>query len=383
MTHPGLQYMTMVWNKRYTKDSSLKVTWAENYFENIDNSTYDVHTRQDLIEIQNTHNWDPHQVVWGADYTRDVFHTSLVPGGYKSISNPDGFANDQLSTFAEDEIELTSNLWLTIGGRLQHNELTGQDWAGHSVLTWEAVPKHFLRAGVSRAFGRPIMQGYFYWYRSATTSRPQEYPPERYSFDGIDNEHILAYQLGYRGELAENLEVDVETFYHKNSDLIGSYQATVGGYSYRLTDNIIDVSSYGVETSVNYRPVGWWLVRTSHSYEHQTEENFMNSAQCRLKVPSVPKHTVSLTNRFYIDELTTINTQLFYTDAYRLVNTDYYADANKMKRHLRLDLHLARKVFASAGEVAFGVKNANDPYHYEGDSTKIPTQYYVQFRYQF
>jgi len=208
----------------------------------------------------------------------------------------------------------------------------------------------------------------------------------------MDNEHILAYQFGYRGEISQNLELDIAAFHHRNSDMIGSYFVpasvlTPGEYSYRLADNVIDVSSYGIETTVSYKPFSWWLVKASHAYEHQTDEDGINDPCTphfsRLKVPSVPKHTVALTNRLNIDEVTTFNAQLFWTDTYTLVNANYHAAGNKIDPRFRLDLHLARRIWADAGEIAIGIKNANDSYHWEGDSNRIPTQYYAQFRYQF
>jgi iron complex outermembrane receptor protein len=392
-THPGLEYMTLVWDKKYSKESSLKFTWAENWFRNLDVGTYDYWTRQDLLEIQNTLNWDTHTIVWGGDYTRDTFHTIMLdqihdPRANRSIADPNCFTNDQFSAFAEDEITLANNLWFTIGGRLQYNELTHQDWAGNAILTWEAVPNHFFRAGVSRAFARPVMQAYFY----SLVPYNQTRITERAALDGLDNEHITAYQLGYRGQIAKNLELDIAGFYHKNTDMIGSYET--GSPKVRYNGNIFDVDSYGIETSLNYKPFGWWLIRGTHSYEHQTNANCMNSLPPRLIVPSVPQHTATLTNRFYLDSLTTLNTQLFYKDPYYMENVSYDAAVNKVDDHIRLDVHLARKIGKNA-ELAIGVKNLNDTYHYEGNGTgkaesagalsynRIAKVYYLQLYYQF
>jgi iron complex outermembrane recepter protein len=393
MVHPSLEYMTLVWDKKYSKESSLKLTWAENWFENMGNTSYDVRSRQDLLEIQNTLDWGTHKIVWGGDYTRDSFHTIIFydpisnPKANKSIDDPNSFSNDQVSAFAEDEITLAKNFWFTIGGRLQHNELTGQDWAGNAVLTWEAVPNHFLRAGVSRAFARPVMQAYFYSLMPYNKTRITE----RAALDGLDNEHITAYQLGYRGQIMKNLDLDIEGFYHRNTDMIGSYEK--GSPIVRYNGNIFDVTSYGIETSLDYKPFAWWLIRGTHSYEHQTEADRMNRLPPRLIVPSVPQHTATLTNRFYLDNSTTLNTQLFYTDTYHLENAnavDYDAAINKVDKRIRLDVHLARKIGKNA-EIAIGVKNVNDPYHYEGNTTgkvevdynRIVKLYYLQFYYQF
>lgn len=397
MTHPSLEYMTLVWDKKYSKESSLKLTWAENWFENMDVGTYDYRSRQDLLEIQNTLDWDTHKIVWGGDYTRDAFHTIILdpienPNANVSIADPNGFSNDQISAFAEDEITLAKNFWFTIGGRLQHNELTGQDWAGNAVLTWEAVPNHFFRAGVSRAFARPTMQGYFYSLIPKKKTLITEIAGD------LDNAHITAYQLGYRGQIAKNLDLDIEGFYNKSRDLGGSYDVkgsplgSLGASTVRFSRSYFSVDSYGIETSFSYKPFAWWLIRGTHSYEHQTEANCMNPLPPRLIVPSVPQHTATLTNRFYLDSSTTLNTQLFYKDPYRLENVSYDAATNKVDNHIRLDVHLARKIGKNA-ELAIGVKNVNDPYHYEGNGTgkaeadvaynRIAKVYYLQLYYQF
>ncbi len=182
--------------------------------------------------------------------------------------------------------------------------------------------------------------------------------------------------------------------------MIGSHDVTgyplgsLGTSTVRYSDYSFDVDSYGVETSLDYKPFDWWLIRGTHSYEHQTEANCMNALPPRLNVPSVPQHTATLTNRFYLDSSTTLNTQLFYKDPYYMQNVNYNAAINKIDDHIRLDVHLARKIGKNA-ELAFGIKNLNDSYHYEGNATgkaesggdlsynRIAKVYYLQVYCQF
>jgi iron complex outermembrane receptor protein len=393
--HPSIEYMTMVWDKNLEKNSDLKLTVAGNYWENYDTGSYDVRSYQNLVELQHTFGWDAHRIVWGGDITRDVFHLGNLMGR-KSVEQPESFANDQSSIFIQDEITLADNLWWTVGGRLQHNELSGQDWAGESMLTWEVAPDNYIRGGISRAFARPTMQKYFTW-AVATTGNINS-PTDRSAPDGMGNEHIVAYELGYRTQLAQNLELDVEGYYNQNQQMIaGHYELGQWTPGVLYTDNTIDVDSYGIETSVEYKPYNWWLVRAYHSYEHQNNVNIMNNkgtatdpVGVRLSVPSVPSNTIGLTNRFNLDADTTLNVQIFYTDSFFLENNDHNAVTNEAEKYTRLDIHLARKILKGAGEVAVGVKNLCDPYHYEGDALgtgtdqeRVPRLWYAQFRYAF
>jgi outer membrane receptor protein involved in Fe transport len=365
-----MQYMHFVLQRKLEDDSLLQVLCGKNFFRTVGNTSYDAWSREFTLEVQHSFTKGVHNIVWGGDYTRDGFDTQVV--SYTAIADPKEYDNDQGSGFVEDEITLRDDLWLTIGYRAQYNELTNYDWAGRTALVWEAAPKHFFRAAVSRAFSRPIMQDYF--IREEKTPGNVTLLPDHSS---LDNEHLISYELGYRGQVVRGVDLNIEGFYNQHRDLIGQEGTGVNPTYLR---NVLDVDTYGVETAVSYRPYSWWLVRAFHCYEHQTKENSINETPNRLKVDPVPQHKVGLTNRLYIDDTTTLNTQLFYVDTYY----DHGRVSSRMKvdPYIRFDLRLAKKLWKDI-DVAAGFTNLTDPWHFEHTSDRIPRQFYVQFYYRF
>lgn len=128
---------------------------------------------------------------------------------------------------------------------------------------------------------------------------------------------------------------------------------------------------------VNWKPRDWWLVRGFHVYEHQTNEDCINVSPTNLHVWTVPKHKFGLINRFYLDDGTTLNTQLFWSDTF------FNRTEARVETYFRFDIRLAKRIWNDAAELAFGVTNLTDHLHYEGGNYEVPRQFYVQFFYKF
>lgn len=281
-------------------------------------------------------------------------------------SRPDSFANDQVSIYIEDEIALADNLWLTIGTRQYYGELTDHDWAAKAALVWEAKPLHFFSASIARAFARPVMQQFFA-YES----------PNFDPADDLGNESMMSYELGYRGQLTDKFVLNMELFYNQNKDLIG-LNSTVTPF---LLGNVLDVDTYGIETSIDYRPYEWWYIRATHSYAYQPEQNDLNENTNALRVFTIPKHTGTLMNRFYLGNSTTLNTQLFYSDSY--FDNRRVKSRTEIESFLRFDARLGQRFWNDAAEIAIGITNVDGAYHYEGGPEEVPRLYYLQFFYNF
>jgi iron complex outermembrane receptor protein len=371
----SLQFMNLLWARQLEDDSRLQIQLTKDFLSWLE-STFYLHTNKIMLEIQHSFKTENHNVVWGGDYNRDKY--SIRPEGrFRTRATPDTFANDQVSFFVDDEITLADDLWLTLGARLHYNELTYFDWAGRTALVWEMAPEHFIRAAVSKSFRVPIMHEEF--ADLVRTNGTHNYKGNR----NLDNEELLAYELGYRGRLAKNLELNIEGFLNRDKDLIGLLDDS-GPYQ-QVHQNVYSVKTYGIETAIDYKPRAWWLCRLAHSYEHQTDENRINdSAFGRLVAFSVPQHKLALTNRFYLDNSTTINTALFWSDMY--FNSKKPPNGPvKTDPYFRFDVRLARRIWDDSAEIAFGVTNLTDHFHIEGSehANQVPRQIYAQFFYYF
>jgi len=369
-----VQYYNLLLTREFDDDSVLRLRWAESFFK-WRCFLLKMRTRKSFLELQYNFTRDNHNFVCGIDYTKDKFATGGVL--WSDYTDPDHFVNDQANTFIEDEITLADNLWLTIGARWHYDEVCHYDWAGRTALVWEVAPKHFLRAAVSRAFRKPQLAEVFSHQADGAHVFVQ-------GNENLLNERLISYELGYRGQWADNLEMNVEGFLNKHENLIA--RTDIGTWP-QVIDNMHDITTYGVETSIDWRPYDWWLVRASHTYEHQTEENEMNRWPDNWFIAmTVPHHKLALTNRFYLDDSTTLNTQLYWCDTFYNYNINSgHQHPDRIDPYLTFDIRLARKIWNDKAELAFGVKNLTEHFHYEGsdDGSEVPRQVYFQFFYKF
>ncbi|MFC1763363.1 TonB-dependent receptor plug domain-containing protein [Planctomycetota bacterium] len=363
-----VQYMNLLWERKLTDTSDLLLRWSENFYINNNMPSHELHTRKDMVEVQHSMRFDAHNFVWGADYIKDSYETRL--GTLVDFANPDSFSNDQGSLFAEDEMTLAKNVWFTLGGRVHYNELSQFDWAARGALTWAVRPKHFLRAALSRSFRRPIMYETF---------------PNKYNAPGtkvvlrdntsLGNERVVTSELGYRSQFTDNLSLDIVGFYSWYSHLIGAV-----GDQYQNTHYM---TTYGFETALDYKPYKWWLLRAGYSFENQSKDDELNDrVYGRLSVWLPPKHKVFMTNRFYFDETTTLNTKIFWSDA---LNSRLGNSVNQIAPYLRFDIRLAKKLWSESTEIAVGITNLTEHFHNELNNTadEVPRQLYVQLFYNF
>ncbi len=252
------------------------------------------------------------------------------------------------------------------GTRQYYNEMTHYDWAARTALVWEAQPSHFFRASISRAFARPVMQQFFL-YESPTTDASDDYR----------NESMISYEFGYRGQLTDKFELNMELFYNQNINMIG----LTDNFTPRRRGNVLDVDTYGLETSINFKPYKWWHIRATHSYAYQPEQDDINENANNLKVVTIPRHTGTLMNRFYLGKATTINTQFFFSDSY--FNDRRVSSRTTIEPFTRFDLRLSKRCCKDAFEIAIGATNLNDNFHPEGGSDEVPRQYYLQLFSEF
>ncbi|MHC4413466.1 MAG: TonB-dependent receptor plug domain-containing protein, partial [Planctomycetota bacterium] len=120
--HISQQFMNLIWARHFEDDSRLQIQLTKDFLSWSETAYY-LHTNKIMLEIQHSFTSDNHNVVWGGDYNRDKYNIR-GEGEFLTRATPDTFANDQLSVFADDEITLADNLWFTLGGRLNYNELT-------------------------------------------------------------------------------------------------------------------------------------------------------------------------------------------------------------------------------------------------------------------
>ncbi|QPK62384.1 TonB-dependent receptor [Methylomonas sp. LL1] len=210
--------------------------------------------------------FDDHHLMWGLNYQYidDQFDNSLTLG-----FEPDQFTQHNVGVFLQDQIDLLDDLKLTLGNRVEHFTFTGWETEPNARLLWTPNKQHSLWAAVSRAVVLPNRAQHgirlFKPIPGTNTFFEAKANPD------MKTENLLAYELGWRWRIANNLDVDTALFYNiydrmqgtkftgitLDDPIAGTRQATVGNYR--------QVKSYGLEMSLDYRVSHDWRLQTSYS----------------------------------------------------------------------------------------------------------------------
>lgn len=151
--------------------------------------------------------------------------------------------------FAQDMIDLSPSLALTLSGSVERNPYTGTEVLPSARLAWQVTPDHLLWAAMSRAVRAPSRIDREYVQPAV--------PP--YVLNGGPNfqsEVSDTVELGYRAQPSRALSYSATLFHHRHRDL-RSVALTPQGPQFA---NDIEGSTTGYELWSRWRPTGAWRV---------------------------------------------------------------------------------------------------------------------------
>ena len=167
------------------------------------------------------------------------------------------------SVFLQDEITLLKDqLILTMGSKFEHNDFSGFEAQPSARIAWTPVTNHTLWAAVSRAVRSPS--------RIDTEVFAPSTPPFAVRGGGgrFDAETVIAYEFGYRTELASRLGLSIATFFNDYDDL-RSVEPIAGAPGQTIILNGLRAKTYGVELSVAWQALDWWRLLGGYTYFHK------------------------------------------------------------------------------------------------------------------
>jgi iron complex outermembrane receptor protein len=166
------------------------------------------------FEFQHRFSWgERHKLIWGSNYrlmADRVLNGPLPNFGFL----PPRRTMHLASGFLQDEFTLVPNeLFLTIGSKFEYNSFSGFEVQPSLRLAWIPVANHTIWGAISRAVRTPS--------RIDTDLVIPRTPPFfiRGGGDRFDSETVMAYELGYRTELADRATLSVAAFFNDYEDI--------------------------------------------------------------------------------------------------------------------------------------------------------------------
>ncbi len=222
--------------------------------------------------------WDRQKVIWGLEYR----FTGLFWRG-SAVGFDDGFNNgpdrafverNLFSAFLQDEIKIVEDrLFLTLGSKFEHNEITGFEYQPTARLLWTPTQRQSVWAAVTRAVAAPTFLENDRQLTTLPLAPGTSFFGERRNNRDLDSEQMIAYELGYRAQVTDKFSFDAALFFNRYDRLlvaqsgIASVDPATGALVLPLqTTNGADADTYGIELAVTWQIAPWWRLYGQYTY---------------------------------------------------------------------------------------------------------------------
>jgi iron complex outermembrane receptor protein len=201
-------------------------------------------------------------------------HNLIAGGGVRATRGDDlgvaGFFFDPqvrtstlLNFFAQDEIRLGRDLFLTVGSKVERNDFTGLELQPTGRMRWSPTATQTLWGAASRAVRLPT--------RFDTDLRlinPLTRVVTLEGHEDFESETVVAYEAGYRVRPHPLVAIDVAAFVNRYDDL-RSTELTFRPHPVIVLMNRLNADTAGVEIGGTVQPAEPWQLHGSYAYFHK------------------------------------------------------------------------------------------------------------------
>lgn len=223
---------------------------------------------------------DRQKVIWGAEYRlTEIFWMGTAAGfdhGFAIGPNREFVQRNLFSAFLQDEFKIVADrLFLTLGSKFEHNEITGFEIQPTARLLWTPTKRQSVWAAVSRAVRTPT----FSENDIQISTLPIPLAPGRALFPRITNNHeldseeVIAYELGYRAQATDRISFDAALFFNRYDKLlvtpagVSTVDPATGALVLPVTyTNGADADTYGVELAATWKLTDWWQLYGQYTW---------------------------------------------------------------------------------------------------------------------
>jgi len=211
-------------------------------------------------------------LVAGAGYRFTSSYTGLLDGFF----TPDHRGDSLSSVFLQDEIELTRNLTLTVGTKLEHNVFTGIEFEPGTQLMWTPVDRQSVWFSAARAVRQPsVVDENLHTDQFVVPLGNGSFGVVEISGNpALKAEYLVDYELGYRNQVNRRISFDVTTFLSNYSDVRTTEPGTpfftlTSGPPHlvipEMFGNLARARTYGAELSGNWDVTSRWRISPGFS----------------------------------------------------------------------------------------------------------------------
>lgn len=356
---------------RITQKTGLESGWSlQSYYDRTEREQQGVKVDRDTVDLdfRNHFGWGRRQsLVWGSRLTYTTDDVDPSP----SVSfDPESRDLTTLSAFVQNTSELVEDrLFGMVGSKFEHNSHTGFEVQPSGRIWWTPSDRHTLWAAVSRAVRVPsrLEEDAIFVLSYVDSGVAGGGPPSGdivpvrlLGNDDLESEELIAYELGHRVRLTDDLTLDTALFYHEYDRVISVPSL---GLSSVTWNNEAEGDAYGVETVVGWQAAENWRLEASYSLVN----THMHGPVVQFEEGNTPLHQAQLRSYLDITRDLELNGALYFVDELENGSADDY---------LRLDIGVTWRPTATL-ELSLWGQNLLNPSHIEA-SREVPRGVFLQ-----
>ncbi|HEY2647261.1 MAG TPA: TonB-dependent receptor, partial [Candidatus Acidoferrales bacterium] len=382
------------WNHVFSNRSD---TTLQFYYDSYERTGPESDEGRGTIDFDFSHHfsWGSSQdVIWGAGYRQSSDDTL---GTIDQAFNPANTHLELVTFFAQDTIALRpGRVSLTVGSKVEDTYFTEFDFEPSVRLDW--TPSNWMTfwTSISRAARSPtrrdegLSAGLVVYPDPGGSGTPVE--TIAFGNPNLVNEHVIAYETGFRTQPNGRISVDVSTFFN-HYDHLGTLET--GAEFFEPTPaparfvipttfgNLMYGTTEGGELSANLKLTDRWTVSSSYSFLEMhlhTQPSSMDQKSAADEQSSNPQHQAQLRSHVDLSHGLSWDSAAYFVSALPTQGVASYA---------RLDTQLKWK-FAEQGEFSLVGQNLLRDTHLESNdyvsvvnSSLIKRSAYAKFLWRF
>ena len=300
------------WNRQFSDDSNLSVQLYVDHTERVDLVFDDDRTIYDL-DVQHYFSLSRQQISWGFGVRRVEDETQKTPTGVLALS-PASIHDTVYSLFVQDKIALAKSFALILGAKLEHNDITGEEFQPNVRALWTVSPKTTVWGSVARAVKTPSRVE----RHGQLVFCDPSMPGCVVDIGDIEtkSESMIAAEIGYRHRFSKPVSIDISVF---NND-----------YDNSPTNR---EDTHGLEFVANYLVSQNWSTEMSYAYHHGKDRDPVTGELITNEL--IPENSLNLRSMYTINEQWQFDSYLYVVEGF-----DANSTTTSIPTSARLDLRL-------------------------------------------
>jgi len=384
-------FIQSVWDHTYSPKSNTFLEISYDQYERHDT----LGDRRVTLDVNFQHHfngWSRQSILWSFEYRRS---NSNSHGTLFSQLVPTSLATNLYSASVQDEITLLPNqLILTVGTRIEHNYYTGFNVMPSGRAAWTPSERQTLWAAVSDAVRSPSAKD-----AGVRSDRGSFLEPDGtlavLAFLGnphIGDESLIAYELGYRREIANRLSVDFAAYYNAYHHLetveptapfFESTPAPPHLVIPETYENLMGGETHGIEAAANWKVTHRWTLSPGYAFEKihlRVAPTSQDTTSAAVDEGSTPDHSAQLRSHLELSHGFAWDSSAYFVDRLAALGVPSYT---------RLDTRLSWKLGERTSLSVVGQNLLHD-HHAEfvddtgsASTTLVKRSVYAQLSWQF